>query len=63
MWMAHGISLLSGWTLFFSLELWVLFLIWGVWFPSHLPLEGTEHIKNFGPYPVTHGTQGILPRQ
>jgi hypothetical protein len=21
----------------------------GVWFPSHLPLEGTDGIKNFGP--------------
>jgi hypothetical protein len=27
----------------------VLYLIWGVWFPSHLPLERTGHIQNFGP--------------
>jgi hypothetical protein len=24
------------------------FLVWGVWFPSHLPLEGTDCIQNFG---------------
>jgi hypothetical protein len=32
----------------FSLEWWDRFLVWGVWFPSHLPLEGTDHIQNFG---------------
>jgi hypothetical protein len=25
------------------------YLAWGVWFPSHLLLEGTDHIHNFGP--------------
>jgi hypothetical protein len=24
------------------------FLVRGVWFPSHLLLEGTDHIKSFG---------------
>jgi hypothetical protein len=23
--------------------------VWGVWFSSHLPLEGTGCIQNFGP--------------
>jgi hypothetical protein len=22
--------------------------VWGVWFPSHLPLEGSGRIQNFG---------------
>jgi hypothetical protein len=25
-----------------------LYLVWGVWFPSRLPLEGTGCIQNFG---------------
>jgi hypothetical protein len=25
------------------------FLVWDVWFPSHLLLEGTDSIQNFGP--------------
>jgi hypothetical protein len=33
----------------FSLEWWGHFLVWGVWFASHLPLEGTNLIQNFGP--------------
>jgi hypothetical protein len=32
----------------FSLEQWGHFLVWGVWFSNHLPLEGTDRIKNFG---------------
>jgi hypothetical protein len=23
--------------------------VWGVWFPSHLPLDGTDRIQMFGP--------------
>jgi hypothetical protein len=34
-----------------------------VWFPDHLPLEGTELIQNFGLLPVANGTRGILLRQ
>jgi hypothetical protein len=26
-----------------------LYLVWGVWFPSRLPLEGTGRIQNVGP--------------
>jgi hypothetical protein len=26
-----------------------LYPVWGVWFPSRLPLEGTGRIQNFGP--------------
>jgi hypothetical protein len=22
--------------------------LWGVWFPSRLPLERTDHVQNFG---------------
>jgi hypothetical protein len=40
---------LDWWPLLFSLEWWDHFLIQGVWFPSHLPLEGIDRIKNFGP--------------
>jgi hypothetical protein len=35
--------------------------VWGVWFPSRLPLEGTGYIQNFWPEPVTYGTQGSRP--
>jgi hypothetical protein len=52
---------LGWWPLLFSLEWWSCFLVWGVWFPNHLPLEGTNRIQNFGLYPVARGTQGIYP--
>jgi hypothetical protein len=25
------------------------YAVWGVWFPSRLPFEGTGRIQNFGP--------------
>jgi hypothetical protein len=34
---------LGWWPLLFSLEWWGRFLVWGVWFPSRLLLEGTDH--------------------
>jgi hypothetical protein len=34
-------------TLLFSLKWCSHFLIWGVWFFSRLPLEGTNHIQDF----------------
>jgi hypothetical protein len=40
---------LDWWLLFFSLEWWRHVLVRGIWFPSRLPLEGTDHIQNFGP--------------
>jgi hypothetical protein len=24
------------------------YLVWCVWFPSHLPLEGIDRVQNFG---------------
>jgi hypothetical protein len=62
MWMTLGISFLGGWSLLFSLEWWGLYSVQGVWFSSRLLLEGTDRIQNFGSYPMTHGTWGILPR-
>jgi hypothetical protein len=38
------ISFLGGWHLLFSLEWRGLYLVWGVWFPSHLLLEGIDRI-------------------
>jgi hypothetical protein len=35
---------LFWWANLFSLERWGCFLVWGVWFPSRMPLEGTDHI-------------------
>jgi hypothetical protein len=32
----------------YSLEWWGHFLLWGVWFPNHLSLEGTDRIQNLG---------------
>jgi hypothetical protein len=26
-----------------------LYLVWGLWFPRHLALDGTGRIQNFGP--------------
>jgi hypothetical protein len=37
------------WLVLFSLEWSVHFMVRGVWFPSHLPLEGIDHIQNFVP--------------
>jgi hypothetical protein len=39
--------LLSWWPHLFSLERWGCFLVLGVWFPNHLPLEGTDRIRMF----------------
>jgi hypothetical protein len=39
---------LDWWPLLFSLEWLGHFLVWGVWFSSHLPSEGINHIQNFG---------------
>jgi hypothetical protein len=25
-----------------------IYLVWGVWFPSHLPLDETDRIQNYG---------------
>jgi hypothetical protein len=36
--------------------------VWGVWFPSRLTLEGTDHIQNFGAQPVACCTRSILPQ-
>jgi hypothetical protein len=38
---------LGWWPLLFSLEWWGHFLVRGVWFPSSLPLEGSDRIQNF----------------
>jgi hypothetical protein len=47
------------------LQPWVVepYLVWGVWFPNHLLLEGADHIQNFGPLLEAHGTRGTGPRQ
>jgi hypothetical protein len=39
---------LGWWPLLFNLEWWGYFLVWGVWFPSCLPLEGIDRIQNIG---------------
>jgi hypothetical protein len=39
---------LGWWPLLFSLEWWGHFLVWGIWFPSHLPLKRTNRNQNFG---------------
>jgi hypothetical protein len=49
MWIIPGISFFLFGAPLFSLELCGHFLVWGVWFPSHLPLEETDRIQNFGP--------------
>jgi hypothetical protein len=43
----QGRCILGGWPLLFSLEWWGRFLVRGVWIPSRLPLEGTNHIQGF----------------
>jgi hypothetical protein len=54
-WKKHKYGLLQGLVLFRlvapPLQPGVvgLYPVWGVWFPSHLPLEGTGRIQNFGP--------------
>jgi hypothetical protein len=48
-WVTLEISLfLGGWPLLFSLEWWGLYMVRGVWLPSHLPLEGVSHICTYG---------------
>jgi hypothetical protein len=64
-----GVSFLGGWAFLFSLEWWDLYMVWGVWLPSHLPLEGVDHIRIHGLqmapcgtgvfYPDTHGTRNV----
>jgi hypothetical protein len=41
------ISLLDSWVHLFILERWGCFLVRGVWFPSHMLLEGTDRIQEF----------------
>jgi hypothetical protein len=38
---------LGWWPLLFSPEWWVHILVRGVWFPSHLPLEGNQAYPEF----------------
>jgi hypothetical protein len=53
-WIIPGISsFLVGGPSSFSLECWGRSLVWGVWFPSHLPLEGTDLIQKF--WAITDG--------
>jgi hypothetical protein len=48
-WFIREISLFLGWwPLLFSLEWWGHLLVRSLWFSSHLPLEGTDRIQNFG---------------
>jgi hypothetical protein len=44
---SHDKFFLGWWPLLFSLKWWGHFLVRGVWFPSHLLLEGTDHIQGF----------------
>jgi hypothetical protein len=39
-----GLVCLGGWPPFFSLEWWGLYMVWGVWLPNSLPLEGVDRI-------------------
>jgi hypothetical protein len=61
MWTVSRISFIDGRPFPFSREWLGLYLVWGVWFPSHLPLDKTNCVHNFGLYLVTLGTRGILP--
>jgi hypothetical protein len=45
---AQNYFFLGWWPLLFILDWWGHFLVWGVRFPSHLPLEGTDRIESFG---------------
>jgi hypothetical protein len=62
-WIAPGFSILGGWLLFFSPEWWGLYLIRSIGFPSHLWLEGTDHIWNFWAVIGDVWYRDILPQQ
>jgi hypothetical protein len=57
-----GTFILGGWPLLFSLEWWGLYLVWGVWLPSHWSLEGTDRIRTRGAVIGDPWYRGILPR-
>jgi hypothetical protein len=44
---------LGWWAHLFILERWGCFLVWGVWIPSCMPLEGIDRIWEF--WVVTSG--------
>jgi hypothetical protein len=39
------------------LERFACFLVWGVWFPSRVPLEGTNHVQEF----LGHNQWPVVP--
>jgi hypothetical protein len=43
------ISLFRWWPLLFIMECGELYMLWGVWLPSRLPLEGVDRICTHGP--------------
>jgi hypothetical protein len=53
-----GLIFLGWWALLVSLEWWGRFRLWGVRYPSHLPLEGTNRIQGL----LGHNRWPLVPR-